>query len=75
MAHTADAFAPRVVDPDLRAHVALRIDVDPRDEASLCEELVDARRVVETLVVEGDEQPGRAERREQVLESGRRLAA
>ena len=72
---TVPTFSPtRVVDADLRADVALRVDVDPRRRSR-------ARRgarssscgVVEALVVDRDEQPGRPERAEQLRERRRRL--
>jgi hypothetical protein len=41
MGHAADALAARVVDPDLRADIALRLDRDPADVATLGQHFLD----------------------------------
>ena len=70
----ADLLARRVVDPDLRADVALRVDVDPADVPTPGKELGDLVRIVEPLVRDRDEQPRRPERREQLGEGRGRAA-
>jgi len=60
----ADALAARVVDPDLRPDVALRVDVDPRDVPALAQQLVHVCGIVEALVVERHDQPRCLECRE-----------
>ncbi len=71
----ADLLASRVVDPDLSAHVALRVDVDPADVADLREDRLELCSVVETLVGDRDEQPRRHERGDEAGQSRRSAPA
>jgi len=70
-----DPLATRVVDADLRADVALRVDVDPSHVPALAEERLDPHRIVKALVVERDDQPRRLERPQELGQCGGRLAA
>ncbi len=66
MGHATDPLAARVVDPDLGTDVALRVDLDPPDVTALRQQLLDVKRIVEALVVEGDHQPRRTQVAEQL---------
>jgi len=73
--NAANPLAARVVDPDLGTDVPLRLDRDPPDVTTLCQQRLDVTRIVEALVVEGEHQPRRTQVAQQLGESSGRLPA